>query len=154
MIKFEGGLSEDCLNHIRKRFAKKCAIAGNIAMAVLSIIVVIIALQTTLLLLGCIIVFLAIGLVFSIPSMYSFDAMLPIEVVIEDDIISMESNDRYDSRDISNIQKILDGGSWYQVIFYYPYGIPCFAMEKDKIVEGTIQEFEEKFGDLIERINN
>ena len=86
--------------------------------------------------------------------MYSFDAMLPIEVVIEDDIISMESNDRYDSRDTSNIQKILDGGSWYQVIFYYPYGIPCFAMEKDKIVEGTIEEFEEKFGDLIERINN
>ena len=154
MIKFEGGLSEDCVKYIKNQIARRGGIGSGIAMLILSILTVIIALKTTLLLLFPIIGYVMLAVLFFLPSTCGIEHLIPIEVVIEDDIVSMETATQYFSREIDKIKRIIDGGSWYLVDFYRPYGVATFAMEKDKVVEGTIEEFEEKFGDLIERINN
>lgn len=154
MIKFEGGLSEDCVKYIKKQLAKDGGICCGIVSLIFSIGIVILALQTTLLLLLALIGFIIFVVGMSLPSTYGIDNVIPIEVVIEDDIVSMETNTQYFSRELDKIKRIIDGGSWYLIELYWPYSVATFAMEKDKIVEGTIEEFEEKFGDLIERINN
>ena len=52
---------------------------------------------------------------------------------------------------IDYINKVVDYGEWYHIIFYFPHNNPFFLCQKDLISEGTIEEFEELFKDKIVR---
>lgn len=77
---------------------------------------------------------------------------LPVRVTIDEDTIRRYGeNDFYASEDLTDLKKVLDMGNWYQFKFYFPHKDIAFICQKDLIVEGTIEEFEELFKDYIVR---
>ena len=39
-------------------------------------------------------------------------------------------------------KKVVDMGDWYKIYFYFPHKSNIFLCQKDLIVQGTIEEFE------------
>ena len=83
-------------------------------------------------------------------------------IVVEKDIISGIYKKAYVEKKIEDVKKIVDYGEfyyisyyfpekWVNIIFYFPHKLSCCICQKDLIVEGTIEEFEELFEGKIER---
>ena len=87
------------------------------------------------------------------PAKSILDLTMPQQVVInKDDIKSIGEKFNYQN-DIEQIKKINDYGDWYQLYFFYPYKNQTYICQKDLIVDGSIEEFEERFKDKIVRKN-
>ena len=56
-----------------------------------------------------------------------------------------------DTRSVEDIKKVVDHGEFYEIIFYWANRLGACVCQKDLIIEGTIEEFEEMFKDKIER---
>ena len=54
-------------------------------------------------------------------------------------------------RSINDVKKVIDMGEFYDIVFYSPNQWTNCICQKDLIIEGTIEEFEEMFKDKIER---
>ena len=80
-------------------------------------------------------------------------AFSSLSIGIRDGKIEKEgkSENHYAVREIRDVKKVIDEGEWYQIIFYFPYKLAECICQKDLIVEGTIEEFEELFKDYIVR---
>ena len=76
----------------------------------------------------------------------------PYRITIEDEKIVCDGSVEveYYSKDILDVKKVLDYGSFYYIKFYFRDIIPCLC-QKDLIVKGTIEEFEELFADRLVR---
>ena len=55
------------------------------------------------------------------------------------------------TRSVEDIKKVVDHGEFYEIIFYWGIRFGDCVCQKDLIIEGTIEEFEEMFKDKIER---
>ncbi len=62
-----------------------------------------------------------------------------------------EGIQRSETKNLSNVKKVVDMGEWYKIYFYFPYKSNLFICQKDLLVKGTIEEFEELFSDKIIR---
>ena len=62
--------------------------------------------------------------------------------MIEGDTISAEGVQRSETKPIGNIKKVVDMGNWYKIYFCFPHKSNIFLFQKDLIVQGTIEEFE------------
>ncbi|MBQ2702084.1 MAG: hypothetical protein IJF64_03745 [Clostridia bacterium] len=54
-------------------------------------------------------------------------------------------------RSIDDVKKVIDMGEFYDIIFYFPNQWSNCICQKDLIIKGTIEEFEEFFKDKIVR---
>lgn len=81
--------------------------------------------------------------------------LLPTKVTISQDSVTMEfdgSDDYgYASREMCYVKSVQDMGDWYHILFFAPYKISYFICQKDLLVEGTIQQFEQIFAGNIVR---
>ena len=84
-------------------------------------------------------------------SFSTLEANYPNKIVIEQNEIYIEMNRGCVENSFEDIKEIIDWNSFYEIKFYFPnqFGL-CFC-QKDLIVEGTIEEFEELFKDKIVR---
>ncbi|MBO4594741.1 MAG: hypothetical protein J5697_03475, partial [Clostridia bacterium] len=78
-------------------------------------------------------------------------AELPYIITIEKEKIVCDSttNNAYYSKELKDVKKVVDFGSFYCVSFYFSR--VKFICQKDLIIQGTIEEFEETFSDVIVR---
>ena len=74
---------------------------------------------------------------------------LTFNIQISDGVLSAEIGKRCDVRNINDIKKIVDYGDWYKIYFYFPHKSNAFICQKDLIMQGTIEEFEEMFAGYI-----
>ena len=77
--------------------------------------------------------------------------VIPTTITIEDDKIVRSGFQSYRLVNIQDIKEIWDMGSFYAIIFYFPNMDRRFICQKDLLVEGTIEEFEQLFEGLIVR---
>lgn len=80
-----------------------------------------------------------------------WDTVCPLLIAIDGDDIVCEGKDFRHVRSTEDIKSIKDYGDFYQILFYFPHKSLVFVCQKDLIVEGTIEEFEERFADYIVR---
>lgn len=75
----------------------------------------------------------------------------PTEITIDDEIVTINGDDFYQEREIYYLNKIIDYGDYYRMYFLFPKKTFSCLCQKDLIVEGTIEEFEERFSEYIVR---
>ena len=151
MIKFSGKLSTKCTNYLLKANRVAGTKIGGITALIFSVIVIIIAITVDLLyllFLPCLLLFVV--LVGMPPSKENYNLIVPTTVFIEDEYVVSESEKFSITRKIEEVKEVVDYGEWYHLHFRLPYNIN-FICQKDLIVQGTIEEFEELFKDKIIR---
>lgn len=75
----------------------------------------------------------------------------PTEITIDDEIVIISGDKLYEEREIANLNRIVDLGDCYRILFYIPEKTISCLCQKDLIAEGTIEEFEERFSEYIVR---
>lgn len=80
-----------------------------------------------------------------------WDTVCPKEISIDDDSIYIVGDAFNHHRATNDIKKIIDTGDCYRIIFTFPNKSVYCLCQKDLIVEGSIEEFEERFADYIVR---
>ena len=150
MFKFDGELSTVSKLYDVKQGQKMFAIVLPIGMSPLIIFNILLAFNTSLLLL--IFVPAILGVIVSaiclcIPKDWNKTRTCHIE--IDEELMKIEL-ENYFERATEDVKKVLDYGEFYEFRFYFPW---CFGVicQKDLLVEGTIEEFEKFFDGKIVR---
>lgn len=85
------------------------------------------------------------------PSPKSYGLILPQMISIDSSVLCSSGVSYYETRKLDDVKKVVDYGEWYRIFFYFPYRSMRFVCQKDLIIEGTIEEFEELFADKMVR---
>lgn len=75
----------------------------------------------------------------------------PTEISIDEEMVIINGDEFYQEREIYYLNKIVDCGDCYRMYFLFPKKTSSCLCQKDLIVEGTIEEFEERFSEYIVR---
>lgn len=154
MIKFYGSISDINKNFIIKKEKFVFFAAFIVPISIGMILATIEAIKINL-----------IWLIFYVPLLFflaiplfplgnkAVDSMIPTKILINNEIISSEGNNFRCIKKLIEIKKIIDYGQFYQIYFKWPKKSYKFLCQKDLIVEGTLEEFENLFKDKIIRKN-
>ena len=83
-----------------------------------------------------------------------FEGELQWNIIIDQNLISAEGIQRSETKNLDDIKKVVDMGDFYKIYFYFPHKSNLFVCQKDLIIKGTIEEFEELFSAKIMRKKN
>lgn len=153
MIKFSGEMSEISKKLIVRANRLSATTAGAIVAGLLLIPVVIVAFTWHLIVLLFLIPLILTVALAGIPPK-DLNRIVPCEVMTEefDDgvyLVAALTNGEYTKKRISSVKKVVDRGESYQIYFTsIPSGFLC---QKDLLVEGTLEEFEQLFDGKIIR---
>ncbi len=150
MIKFAGCVSDEVQRHIKKKEYKRTAIVAAILYILFSGIVITVSLLTDLIGLS----FLILTTVFLIMMLLPQKGIvkwLPKEIFIDGETIVFTSAEQQVNREFVHVKHLSDCGNWYEFEFYFPHKNIYFVCQKNLLVEGTIEEFENLFADKIKR---
>lgn len=150
MIEFKGDLSESNKRILGRIQLLISSIAGWITALLIAIPITFLAIRKTpLFALGYIICAMC-GVFSSLPIKNKYRELIcPNSIIIGDDNMISSGEGFSKDRNLEDIKRIDDYGDHYRIVFSFPYQTPLFLCQKDLIVEGTIEEFEERFSDLI-----
>lgn len=152
MIVFNGELSEN-----NKKFLnRKMKNVSIISTCILSIILVIpitlaVVFDDTIWAIAYIIIpALILFSVVPIPKK-KWDTICPTEISINDETVIIHGETFHQEREISQLKRIIDFGDCYKMEFVFPHKSFSCLCQKNLIVKGTLEEFEERFADIIVR---
>ncbi|MDE6355965.1 MAG: hypothetical protein K2L67_01855 [Clostridia bacterium] len=145
MIKFQGEISQDCKKWFLKREFKAYLILSCLLALLYAIANIVIALLWELIALLYLIIPIVAIICFSLPFRKFAVNRVPSIVSIEDNFIECENEKEYANNKLDDVKKVIDLGEWYIVKFYFPVNLRWVICQKDLIVEGTIEEFEQLF---------
>ena len=80
-----------------------------------------------------------------------FDKFFPTLVRISSKGLALQGKEFDQTRDMADVKKVYDYGEYYFITFYFPAKSQQFICEKDLLVSGTIEEFEDLFAGKIVR---
>ena len=148
MIAFKGDISKNCKEFLKKQDLHERWIMWLVIIFLLSAGIVFLAaiwdwIALSFLFLPFMIV---IGDYFSMPQ--NANRSYPKSITITKDEIWLECQAGIITRSLLDVKCVVDYGDWYYIQFYFPHH-KYFACQKDLIIEGTIEEFEEQFKDSI-----
>lgn len=152
MIEFAGNLSEKNKKILGKSQLKNSCIAGWITAVLFAIIITVLTIKCSpLFALGYLVCVLG-GVASSVPIKHKYRELIcPNNIVIDDDIITCYGKDFSQERNIKDIKQIDDYDDYYRIWFNFPNQSQVFLCQKDLLIEGSIEEFEERFASLIVR---
>lgn len=151
MIKFQGEISQECKKWFIKRECKAYLLITCLLAALYAIANIIIALLWGLIALLYLIIPVVAIIGFIFPFKKYIIKRVPLVVSIEDEFVECENEQEYANNKLDDVKKVVDLGDWYIVKFYFPINLRWFICQKDLIVEGTIEEFEQLFEGKIVR---
>ena len=152
MIKFSGELSSKCKKFAINKEKNNAFIGALVAIAPLIVFFTIISLTwEPIFALFVPVCILAIFMGGAKPKEKSYGLILPHTIEIDDDLLVAHGERFCETREYSQIKKIIDMGEWYDIYFYFPHKSSRFICEKQLIVEGSIEEFENQFFKYIEK---
>ena len=149
MFEFRGKLSKECEDFLYNKQRRLELISMGIVALVFSIVIIVFAiLVNSILFIGLILPLLFVIAPVLPTTKRSFLQRMPNKVLFdfENDTIFYQSEKSKDTYHISQIEKILDYGNFYHIIFE-PVPDSYYVLQKDLMVQGTISEFEECFKD-------
>lgn len=88
--------------------------------------------------------------VVSIPKK-KWDTICPTEISINDETVIIHGETFHQEREISQLKRIIDFGDCYKMEFVFPHKSFSCLCQKNLMVKGTLEEFEERFADIIVR---
>ena len=162
MIEFTGELSEESKKYLFTKMSKGALWSILIASAIIAILVFIIAALCdfwilTIFVVACILCDIVAFILFKFKRLNGNEKklinMLPKSVFIYDDgkIEAIYLN-HVVIKAVTDVKIIIDTDTMYYIVFYFPKESDLFC-QKDLLVEGTIEEFEELFAGKIRRKN-
>lgn len=152
MIEFNGELSVKCKEYLLKEEAKVSLISALIVSILFCIPIIFAIFMIHLIFILAVLVLIMFVLLSAVrPSPKYYSRIIPIRITIEDDTIVSEGKNFCYTRLFSQVKKVIDLGEWYQIYYYFPYKNLRFVCQKDLLVEGTLEEFEELFKDKLVR---
>ena len=150
MIEFKGELTGQCKEYVLKTEKQINFIGGAIAAGVVTIFTVVLASFYDLVYLVAVpIVWLFMMILAAIPpSKKSYGNILPTQVIIdvEEGLTSKGENFSLDNV-LENVTKVIDFGEGYHICFSSRNN--KFVCQKSLITQGTLEDFEELFKDVL-----
>ena len=153
MIVFKGALCKTCEKFLARKYSKLQFLSSIIPASLVSVLFVILAFATyplmalgTLWFMGWPFILARLSL-----SKKEIEKIAPKEIYInvEDETIGVVSKVSRREHSISAVKQIIDYGEWYDIVFYMGDKDISAVIQKDLIVNGTIEEFEQLFKDKI-----
>lgn len=80
-----------------------------------------------------------------------WDTICPTEISINDETVIIHGETFHQEREISQLKRIIDFGDCYKMEFVFPHKSFSCLCQKNLMVKGTLEEFEERFADIIVR---
>lgn len=152
MIEFRGELSKKNQKIMNKIQRQTSIFAGCEASLVLAIIITVLMVKVDIICaFGYIICGFVIAFSFLPVPKKNWYLVCPQSVVIDDEGITSTGIKFSVYRLLSQIKRIDDCGDYYKFWFEFPHQSPYFLCQKDLIMQGSIEEFEEMFADKIVR---
>ena len=157
MFLFEGCLSEKCQNYIIQKNQRMGFVGGSVVAAVFAIPTILISIFwewiVMLFLIGL------IGFPFLVavkPSPKTarqvlFPQKIEFDITEENAYVSAEGENFCLIKKTEDIKAIIDMGDFFVVLFYFPHKDIRFVCEKALLREGTLEEFEAHFSELMIR---
>lgn len=159
MIEFYGELSDECKIARAKKISKNNGIMFLIVTIVISMPALIFGIINDVwyYALALIALFAIVTIVaFITPKNRILSLKVPTRLVIENDTIStttLGGKNPMKTKPLSKVKKVIDAGGWYYIIFKFGDISNSWVCQKNLIIKGTIEEFEELFKEKIVRKN-
>ena len=155
MFEFRGKLSKECEDFLFNKQRKMEVISIGCVSAVFSVVIIVVAILFNPAILFGLLLFAFMLLVPFLPiSRKNFLEHMPNKIIfdLKEKTISYKSNKNEGFYGIEDIDKILDYGNFYHIKFKR---IPdsYYILQKDLIVQGTIEKFEARFKNKIRLAN-
>lgn len=150
MIEFYGELSAKCKKYLLKKEAMVSLISASIVSMLfcIPIIVAIFMLHWIFIIAILVLILLVVfSAVRPLPKYYN--RIFPTRITIKDETIISEGKKFCYERSVSQVKKVIDMGEWYKIEFYFPYKNLRFTCQKDLLIQGTINDFENLFEEKI-----
>lgn len=150
MIIFEGELSESCKNKLHKKQKVTAITVGVILLLGLGLPIVIFAVVWS----KYALCFLGVVVPISIcdPIMDKKLHFYPNRIIVYDDMIESYKDDKcIVAMYTADIKKVVDFGDGYDIVFYFPKRNNSYILQKNLIVQGSIEKFEEIFNEKLIR---
>lgn len=153
MIEFKGELSEKNQKIMSNKIQRQPSITGGcVSSLILAVIVTVLMAEVDVIFaIGYIPCGFVIVVSFLPVPKKNWHLVCPQSVVIDDEGITSTGIKFSDYRLLSQIKRIDDCGDYYKFWFEFPHQSPYFLCQKDLIVQGSNEEFEEMFADKIVR---
>ncbi len=154
-FKFAGELSDENKRYLLKEQIKLNLVMGILFPFILSVPIVLLAVYYYKLILLFLIIPFLILVMFIINPFYSKE--FPKGIAIVDNIIYITTIHTPNklatySRDVADVKKVYDIGNAYYISFYLPKTPVCLC-QKDLLVYGTLEGFEQLFQGKIKKIS-
>lgn len=148
MIIFEGKASKNVRKFLLIRILLGVTIANIIAIIILGIPAIMLAIyENTLILLLIVFGGVILSILFGF---FNLSYNIPYKITIENELIFAKYKEIENSGEVLNVKRVIDYGNFYDIVFYSHRWRTCIC-QKDLIVKGTIEEFEQIFEDKIVR---
>ncbi len=146
MVRFEGQLNEECKKFLKRQKFFAAVVSIAFSFTVTAPIIIVLALAVTKWIFLCLILLLA----FHIYQYYYDRIGYPVSISVSEDYIKAVGSTKKQEccTSIEHIVQVVDMGSWYRLIFDFKIN-NLFICQKDLLVEGTLEEFEEIFKDKL-----
>ena len=155
MFEFRGKLSKECEDFLFNKQRKMEVISLGCVSAILGIAIIVFAvLFHPAILLGLLWCVFVVFVPFLPMNKKAFLERMPNRIIfdLKERTILYKSNKSADSCGVDDIEKIFDYGNFYHIKFKQ-YPDSYYVLQKDLIVQGTIEKFEKQFKNKIRLAN-
>ena len=146
MIVFSGNLNDECKAYMRKRNILSWILSVSIVFIFVAPVIIVFAFCVTKWLFLLLIPLLVMIMIDHHLQRWGY----PTYVQIDEDYITSKGDNpkEFTSFSLDDVLKVIDMGTWYK--FKFNLKVNVFTIcQKDLIVEGTLEEFEEIFKDKL-----
>ena len=146
MVRFEGQLNEECKKFLKRQKFFAAVVSIAFSFTTTAPIIIVFALAVTKWIFLCLILLLAFFIY-----QYYYDRMgYPISIIVDQDYVKGIGEKQYQeySTSIEKVVEVIDMGSWFRIKLDFKINM-FLICQKDLLVEGTMEEFEEIFKDKL-----
>ena len=156
MIKFSGEISHKCRKFLINRIKTMTFIASSISSIIFIIPFIFMTMYINIIFILFIIIFFLFPLLsFLPPSEKTINKITPSSISINDNLLISKGSNFYYETDISWVTKILDYEDWYYIKFNFLYKNQTYICQKNLLIEGSIEDFENLFkGKIVRKIKH
>lgn len=152
MIVFNGELSENNKKFLNRKM-KNVSIFSTCILSIILVIPITLAVVFDDIIWAIAYIIIPALILFSVVPIpkKKWNTICPTEISINDETVIIHGETFHQEREISQLKRIIDFGDCYKMEFVFPHKSFSCLCQKNLIVKGTIEEFEERFADIIVR---
>lgn len=152
MIVFNGELSENNKKFLNRKM-KNVSIFSTCILSIILVIPITLAVVFDDIIWAIAYIIIPALILFSVVPIpkKKWNTICPTEISINDETVIIHGETFHQEREISQLKRIIDFGDCYKMEFVFPHKSFSCLCQKNLIVKGTLEEFEERFADIIVR---